>query len=211
MPLIEWMSEWLKQIILLVLIATFIDLLIPDSSLERYVKLVVGLLIIMSILSPIFKLLDRDLDLSSIVSGLTNSNQADISMQEVKQNSDQLKQKQTQLVGEQTEEFLSRQMSQDVHQRFPVEVVESKVIAPSAKGIEGVQMVARLKDTDTSQSSHIEPIKPVWVDGSSGSSNKSMTTTDPRCAEVKQKIQNYLKETWKLLGNQVHVTVEPAW
>jgi len=47
---------WLKQIILVVLLATFIDLLLPNRTMQRYVKLVVSLFILMTILSPVLQL-----------------------------------------------------------------------------------------------------------------------------------------------------------
>ncbi len=51
------LAEWLKQIIIVVLLATFIDLILPNRSLQRYVKLVVSLFILITILSPILRLL----------------------------------------------------------------------------------------------------------------------------------------------------------
>lgn len=56
----EWMGDWIRQIVLILFIATFIDLLLPNSSLERYVKLVMGLIIIMAILQPILQLILKE-------------------------------------------------------------------------------------------------------------------------------------------------------
>jgi stage III sporulation protein AF len=61
MHVIEWISGWLKQIIMIILIATFVDLLLPNTVLQRYVKVVVGMLILLTILSPITALLKEDL------------------------------------------------------------------------------------------------------------------------------------------------------
>ncbi|SHE45744.1 stage III sporulation protein AF [Seinonella peptonophila] len=69
----EWISDWLKQIILLVLIATFIDLLLPQQSLSRYVKLVLGLLIILAILQPILQLLTDQLSVDQLLKGDQNA------------------------------------------------------------------------------------------------------------------------------------------
>jgi len=52
----EWLSLWLKKIILLVLLAAFLDLVLPNTSLQRYVKMVMGLIILLTIMSPIFAL-----------------------------------------------------------------------------------------------------------------------------------------------------------
>ncbi|MDQ0337734.1 stage III sporulation protein AF [Caldalkalibacillus uzonensis] len=57
---IAYLGEWIKHIVLIILIATFLDLLLPNSQMRRYIKLVVGLLIIMTILSPVLELLTYD-------------------------------------------------------------------------------------------------------------------------------------------------------
>lgn len=53
----SFLGEWLKEIIFIVLIAVFIDLLLPNRSMERYVKFVVSLIILLTLLSPVMKLL----------------------------------------------------------------------------------------------------------------------------------------------------------
>jgi len=53
--MMEALGLWLKQIILVVLLATFIDLLLPNRTMQRYVKLVVSLFILMTILSPVLR------------------------------------------------------------------------------------------------------------------------------------------------------------
>lgn len=55
-----WLSSWLQDLILIVLLATFVDMLLPNRSMERYVKLVLSLLILLTLLSPITKLLRSD-------------------------------------------------------------------------------------------------------------------------------------------------------
>ena len=58
----DFFTEWITNIIIFVLIATVIDLLLPNSSMQKYTKMVMGLLLIVIILSPILKLLSTDFD-----------------------------------------------------------------------------------------------------------------------------------------------------
>ncbi|XEC92851.1 stage III sporulation protein AF [Paenibacillus tarimensis] len=55
-----WLSDWLRQIIAIILLAGIIDLLLPSSVYQRYVRLVVGLLILLTLLSPVLRLLQGD-------------------------------------------------------------------------------------------------------------------------------------------------------
>lgn len=58
----DFITEWITNIILFVLIATIIDLLLPNSSLQKYTKMVAGLLLITIILSPIIRLVTTDIE-----------------------------------------------------------------------------------------------------------------------------------------------------
>lgn len=58
----NFLSEWITNIILFILLATIIELLLPNSSMQKYVKMVIGLLLIVIILSPILTLLSTDMD-----------------------------------------------------------------------------------------------------------------------------------------------------
>jgi stage III sporulation protein AF len=61
--MMEALGGWLKQIILVVLLATFIDLLLPNRTMQRYVRLVVSLFILMTILAPVLQLLGSNANL----------------------------------------------------------------------------------------------------------------------------------------------------
>lgn len=51
-----WLTLWLKKVILLVLLAAFLDLILPNTTLQRYVKMVMGLILLLTIISPVFSL-----------------------------------------------------------------------------------------------------------------------------------------------------------
>ena len=54
--------NWVTQIILFIILATIIDLLIPTSSMNKYIKLVVGLILILILLKPIFYVFNIDME-----------------------------------------------------------------------------------------------------------------------------------------------------
>mgnify|MGYP001953500750 CR=1 FL=1 len=66
--MIEWLANWLKEIILVILLATFVDLLLPSSTMHRYVKVVLSLFILLTILSPVLSLLRADFPLPALAS-----------------------------------------------------------------------------------------------------------------------------------------------
>ena len=52
-----WLSVWIKELCLIVLLAGFIDLLLPNRCMERYVKLVLSLIILFTLISPLTRFL----------------------------------------------------------------------------------------------------------------------------------------------------------
>lgn len=60
--MMEWLSDWLRQVILIILLAAFVDLLLPNQAMQRYVKTVVSLFILMTLMTPVFELFQRGWD-----------------------------------------------------------------------------------------------------------------------------------------------------
>jgi len=58
----DFIKEWITNIILFVLLATVIDMLLPNSSMQKYTKMVTGLLLIAVILTPVLKLVSQDFE-----------------------------------------------------------------------------------------------------------------------------------------------------
>lgn len=51
--LIEWISSWAQQVIVAVVIATLLEMILPNGSSRKYIKTVIGVYIVFVILSPI--------------------------------------------------------------------------------------------------------------------------------------------------------------
>ncbi|UOQ47480.1 stage III sporulation protein AF [Gracilibacillus caseinilyticus] len=66
--IIEYISNWILQVIIYIILAMLVDLLLPSNALKQYVKLVVGLLLILIILQPILSVFS--IDVSRIVDNL---------------------------------------------------------------------------------------------------------------------------------------------
>ena len=65
--MIEFLSSWAQGIIVAVIIATLIEMILPNSSSIKYVKVVIGMYILFTIVSPIIKKLGgKDINLNTI-------------------------------------------------------------------------------------------------------------------------------------------------
>lgn len=54
--------QWVTQIVVFLIVAMIIDLIIPATAMKKYIKLVVGLILILIFLKPVFFLFDMNVD-----------------------------------------------------------------------------------------------------------------------------------------------------
>jgi len=113
----EFIKEWVTNIILFVLFATMIDMLLPSSKFQKYTKMVTGLLLIAIILTPIFNLLTQDFEGTmtrisnlEISSGNRINNSIDLQKNEIQASQDAyiLKQMAVQLKEDANEELMDQ-------------------------------------------------------------------------------------------------------
>src|SRR5690625_991894 len=62
--------DWVTQIIIFLLLAAVIDLIVPTTTMRKYIKLVVGLVFILLFLQPVFYLFSVDIE-SELDSSIT--------------------------------------------------------------------------------------------------------------------------------------------
>lgn len=53
MKVISFISSWAEQIIVAVIIATIIEMILPNGNNKKYIKVVIGIYVLFTILSPI--------------------------------------------------------------------------------------------------------------------------------------------------------------
>lgn len=64
----DWLAGWLKTVIMVIMLATFVDLLLPSNTMQRYVKTVLSLFILLTLLTPVLQLFQKDWDLDQLLS-----------------------------------------------------------------------------------------------------------------------------------------------
>lgn len=53
--MISWISNWAQGIIMAVIIATIIEMILPKGSIKKYIKVIIGIYILFTIVSPIIE------------------------------------------------------------------------------------------------------------------------------------------------------------
>ncbi|NHN28841.1 stage III sporulation protein AF [Paenibacillus agricola] len=63
----DWLSDWLKSVVMVILLASFVDILLPSQTMQRYVKTVISLFILLTLLQPVLSLLQKQTSIDQLL------------------------------------------------------------------------------------------------------------------------------------------------
>ncbi|MFB9325337.1 stage III sporulation protein AF [Paenibacillus aurantiacus] len=131
--MLDWLAGWLRQIIAVVLLAGIVDLLLPNKAMQRYVRLVAGLIILLTILSPIMGVLQGDFGTKlheSFDAWLTSAPDNKYKMptlQDIQRDAEEMKRKQEDAAAALTEKNLAAAMAEEITKKTGLAVERVKV------------------------------------------------------------------------------------
>lgn len=64
------LTEWVKHVLLIVLFATSVELLLPHNNMQRFIRFILGLYIMITILNPFISIVEKSFSLEGISSVL---------------------------------------------------------------------------------------------------------------------------------------------
>ncbi|MCP3738530.1 stage III sporulation protein AF [Rossellomorea sp. BNER] len=194
----NYLTEWITNIIIFVLLATVIDMLLPSSSMQKYTKIVTGLILITIILTPLFKLLSTDFE--KAIGAIHFEGQVESASVE---NSIEMKKKEIQASQRAyILEQMAVQMKQDVEkemiERFDKEIVDIKIKATDFENLpESIEQVAVVLSESNSPSA-VATIQPIEVN------SEKNTQKEP---DVKD-ISSLLSKQWNVPNDKLVIEVE---
>ncbi|WP_019122818.1 stage III sporulation protein AF [Brevibacillus massiliensis] len=211
----DWLTLWLKKIILLVLLAAFLDLILPNTTLQKYVKMVMGLIILITILTPAFSLLQLSPDELAIRLTRYKENLNLSSPQsDYRALADRLLKQQN----EQAEEYVAKQVESQIREQvrseYGVEAGEVVVSIDSQPGkqpqIESVTLTIA-NDPRQKADRQIRPIEPVII--KVGDDRMEETAAVPAASRqdehpLYRNIARSIAQAWELSAERVKVASE---
>ncbi|TDL93076.1 stage III sporulation protein AF [Vibrio vulnificus] len=189
----SFLAGWVSNIIIFVLLATVIDMLLPNSALQKYAKMVIGLLLIAIIITPILGLFNKDFDdiLTAATSEFEDQKKKDLgNLTEMKKKEIQatqgayiLKQMAVDLQAEVEEELMA-----DYNMRISsIDVGVKNVEEPGVDDLQNITI--SLEKAEGKENSEIEAVAKVDIDTDSPS-----TSNDANLDAVKR----FLATSWSV-------------
>lgn len=224
--MIDWISDWLRELVLMIMVAIFLDLILPNNSMQRYVKVVVSLFIVLVMLNPILAIFQLNIDSETWLAPYLNSSDSR-NTEDILQQGELLKKKHEaqsiDLVGDQIEQLIKDELAS----QFSVQAHDIQLfIQQKGDGynLEEIQVVVEPMDVEEQgEMKHdtvynpVEPVKPVIIQVVPGDSGNEITEDQQtegipisQQSENQEALQNQI-QTWiaqrlELKVQQVNVT-----
>lgn len=205
----DFVVSWLNQIVLIVLFAIVLDLIIPSSSMQKYVKLVMGLMIMVTLLKPVALLFDQNLDISKI---RWPDNIAEFaSLDSIKSRAGELQKQQASTAEKQMQLTLEKTIKQQLESQHPVEVLKVQADIVPADGQQNASLViSKLRiemrpAAGSNKNGQIVPVESVQINSAKDAGKQAEPQTDSQQTEMSSQIQRELSTQFGISGSIISI------
>ncbi|MFJ8245435.1 stage III sporulation protein AF [Peribacillus asahii] len=198
----DFLASWISNIIIFILLATVIDMLLPNSALQKYSKMVIGLLLIAVIITPILRLLHTNFDdvlASATIQFEQGEAQSLGNLTESKKK--EIQAAQSAYILEQMAVQLQAEAEEELMEKYQMEIQDIQVTVkdeekPEPENLQYITIsLSEVKEDET-----IEAIAKVEID----TKRALVTEDDARYADVKQ----FLANTWSIDEEMIQIAGE---
>lgn len=212
------LSEWLREIIFIILLAVFIDLLLPSNRMQSYVKVVISLLIFMTILSPLIKLLKTDFSLDALIPQEQAAAGEMASLETIMEEAKSLDLRRQEQAVEMVEDQIALQIKQQIGIRFAeqaqkvdvklehledgqIQIIALEINLAEADGGGGAE-----GDQQQEQANGVEDIQEVSITwGEPLATQEEIRDTPALTTARTQPIVDYLEQEWQVPAANIRI------
>lgn len=203
--MLDAISTLVRNVTIIVIIAGFLEMLLPNGEIKRFVKVVLGLFILVSMLNPLLGLFDKKV-VSEVLAWQDTTGNSELSS--ILNQGEKMSAEMNKKALDMYRENLAKQIETMVKLVKGVAWVEASIdmkinkINPSYEAIDKVVLVVGMMKKEEGE--EIKNIKPIKVEISH--SEKSFSS-DPDQKELKEQIKATLKNFFNLEEEQIEILV----
>jgi stage III sporulation protein AF len=225
----NWLNGWIKELILIILLASFADLLLPSHALQRYVRTVIGLFLLLVLLSPLYELFHHRWTpnqwMQAALGEPTAKEDQMQSLPDIVKQSNELKTANQKQAKQLLESQLAVSMKEGIESQNPVTVdslqVSTQLDDNGKPTIDQVKVVlGEISEKDKASVSPessvkpfiaaMKPVTPVIIDlNAAGDGDKLAKPSTPPKEEplnaLQEQVKQYIAKEWQLKPNQIQV------
>lgn len=118
---LSFLSSWLKDIVVLFILITIAELIMPKGNMKKYINMVIGLLIIFTIISPITKLINSDYNFEQAVMNYSKTEiESNVEIKEFNRQQDKL-------IEKVLKDRISEEITELIHSNTDYSVINIKI------------------------------------------------------------------------------------
>lgn len=197
---LAYLTQWISQVVLIVLFATILELLLPSDAFQKYVKLVIGLVLIIALLNPLMKILNINSD--DIIKGFVKTDDGGQIKNSMKIQKNEIERAQAAYIHKQMAVQMKNNVKEALSLRYGLSIKSLEVATaatagqgtPSIKKTVVVLGQAKKQQGDKQDGNQdIQPVKDVAI---------HVTDKTPGNAELSETQKKKLKEVKAFLAGQ---------
>ncbi|WP_349407744.1 stage III sporulation protein AF [Pseudalkalibacillus sp. SCS-8] len=193
----SFLYEWVTNIILIILLATILELLLPSSAFQKYVKVVIGLLLIIAILNPLITFFSVDLKEELATFQLQHfENDKDQMENSIENKKSEIQASQSAYILEQMAVPLREKVESKLEERYEKRLKDVVVLDQSQPGSNESHLVIQVTLEDLDDEHAIETVKEVSIDTSD-------STKEEEDGSDLHEIKLFLSKEWGLPKEQI--------
>ncbi|MED3654229.1 stage III sporulation protein AF [Heyndrickxia sporothermodurans] len=200
MTFLSFITEWIMNIVVFILLAMIVDMLLPNSAMKKYTKMVTGLLLIAIILTPLLKVVAKDFD--QVVASFSNKKIIDSNKVEnlIESKKKEIQAGQVEYTLKQVGEKMKNDVKEELIDRFDKDIQQIKIdskdrVAENENPIEKVIVYLSEKKKDDS----VPIIKPVNISIGEEEPEEGMGSRE------NESILSMLSERWGIAPDQIEL------
>jgi stage III sporulation protein AF len=202
----QFVVEWITNIIIFILLAVVIDLLLPSTNLQKYVKMVIGLILILIMLTPILKIFTIDVDRLIASIHIGNSEEKNLLENAIEKKKTEIQASQRAYILEQMAVHMKKDVAEELMNQYGLTIKEISIKTRQKDNLqfpEDIEAIEVIMTHESSEKSDAVPtIKPIIID-----------TSEPINHTVEQdRLVNdtvsFLADRWEVNQEKIAVQVE---
>jgi stage III sporulation protein AF len=183
--LLQTLREWLISICTAVFFITAVEIVLPDNSMKKYAKFVLGLILITVFINPIIKIFDRNFDINTYTTSVVENFDKNKTESEFKQ----YKEKSLNSTLEVFKLNLQTSCEKKLKEKYPDS--NYKVQADASYDSENNKLVIKDIKVGVKEGS-IEKIKKIQIGGDAKSVNSIDNMDNEKSMDIKKYLSNEL-------------------
>lgn len=199
----EWISSWIQGIIIAVIIGTIIEMILPEGNCKKYIKVVIGVYILFSIISPVItKITGNEFRVSDI---FDLEKYIEVSSQNTQTN---VKNNQQNQIKQIYISNLKKDIKQKIEQKgYEIENINIEVENNSEYTLKNITLQVYKKEENNTVENQIDAVNKIEIQIANNINNTTNSNKENTSISSKEKkdLKEYLSNMYSLKEENINI------